>query len=157
MRVISVINLAIECCYFLPGLLLPSWPWSVTDVWSVSNYAAWRQRHMCARCSQSHYMAMEYLMMSSPLHYATSHCSTALWHRLFVVVGATYCAISSLVLLHRLRSVLKASDIELVRCWCVGRLSDTKKTPDCFSAFCILATITVSMPPFYCIFINSKS
>jgi len=85
------------------------------------------------------------------------HCITAVWHPVFVVVGATYCAVASLLLLHRLRSVLKASDVELIRCWSVSRLGDTNKTPDCFSAFCMSAILTVSMPPFYCIFINSKS
>jgi len=64
-----------------------------------------------------------------------------------VVVDATYCVISSLVLLHRLRSVLSVSDVQLVVDWCVSQLNDivaARHLTNCRSAFCLLASLTVS-------------
>ena len=70
-----------------------------------------------------------------------------------VVVCATYCAVASLVLVRRLHSVLAVCDIELIRHWCVSQFSDfqhvthANRPSDCSSAFCISATLTVSMLP----------
>ena len=60
------------------------------------------------------------------------------------VVGATYCAVASLVLLRRLRRVLSASDIEVACEWCCSQ-SAAHQSSQCCAAFCVLATLTVSL------------
>ena len=38
--------LAVGCHYFPPGLQLPPEPHSITALWPVPSYTAWRQRHI---------------------------------------------------------------------------------------------------------------
>lgn len=73
-------------------------------------------------------------------------CNHISFVALFVAVTATYSAVALLLLLHRLRSLLTVSDIELIHHWCVSQAS---KPLDCCSVFCVLATLAVSMLPLY--------
>ena len=44
-----IINLAVGCHYFPPGLQLPSQPSGITALRPVPSYTAWRQRHIGVR------------------------------------------------------------------------------------------------------------
>jgi len=81
-----IINQAVGCHYFLPGLQLPSQPSSITALRPVPSYTAWWQRNIGVRnlprvftplrnFSIVHNVALQH----AALHCGTVHCVTYCW------------------------------------------------------------------------------
>jgi len=76
-----------KCQYFLSGPWLPNQPQSISNLWRMTNYTAWKQSYMCVceQLAQSHYIIVKWLAVEPATSQLPVQCPNTEVGKLFSI------------------------------------------------------------------------